>query len=194
MKTLSESVHCYIDGASGIYIPKRFARETKRECIHGVSEADLDYLARGPGGCLDDDKELTQGETIRGEFYWDIWADVLENAIVQEPDSEISFKLHQDDSLFLVPKDWEWNQYSVGWERPESDTLGRYVLPANWASYLINGDASGLEDLERKECDQWLEGEYLKGWSCTADGHYFAHSHDASTLACYVSRYTFIKH
>ena len=32
-----------------------------------------------------------------------------------------------------------------------------YVLPAYWASYLINGDASGLEDDEQAEIDQWLD-------------------------------------
>ena len=32
-----------------------------------------------------------------------------------------------------------------------------YTAPAEWASYLINGDASGLEDNDIAECDAWLE-------------------------------------
>ena len=31
-----------------------------------------------------------------------------------------------------------------------------YTLPAHWASYLINGDCSGLEDAEVIEVDEWL--------------------------------------
>lgn len=32
------------------------------------------------------------------------------------------------------------------------------VGAAQWASYLINGDASGLEPREVELCDKWLEG------------------------------------
>jgi hypothetical protein len=28
---------------------------------------------------------------------------------------------------------------------------------AHWASYLINGDASGLEDEDQRQADAWLE-------------------------------------
>jgi hypothetical protein len=30
---------------------------------------------------------------------------------------------------------------------------------AYWASYLINGDASGMEDSEIRDCDAWLARE-----------------------------------
>lgn len=63
---LTKSVHHYLDGARGQYIPRDFARDTKRECISEVKAEDLDYLARGPGGCLDDDQSLAEGETVRG--------------------------------------------------------------------------------------------------------------------------------
>ena len=33
------------------------------------------------------------------------------------------------------------------------------VAPATWASYFINGDASGLEDAEIAAADRWLERE-----------------------------------
>lgn len=32
-----------------------------------------------------------------------------------------------------------------------------FRLPTWWASYLINGDASGLTDDEQTEIDQWCE-------------------------------------
>jgi hypothetical protein len=34
-----------------------------------------------------------------------------------------------------------------------------YILPAYWASYLINGDDSGLSDSELNQCNDWLEKE-----------------------------------
>lgn len=50
MQPKPASVQLLFDGAHGQYIPKRFAREIKRESIDGVKAEDLDYLARGPGG------------------------------------------------------------------------------------------------------------------------------------------------
>lgn len=46
--------------------------------------------------------------------------------------------------------------FSEGGKVPE----GYYTAtaPSVWASYLINGDASGLEAWEAKQCDAWLEG------------------------------------
>jgi hypothetical protein len=33
--------------------------------------------------------------------------------------------------------------------------------PAHWASYFINGDASGLSDEEHSQADAWLEREQV---------------------------------
>lgn len=123
MKPLTESIHCYLDGASGQYIPKRFARETKRECIEGVKPEDLDYLARGPGGCLDDDETLAEGESVRGEWYWDVWEAVLDRAIITDPESKLRFRLHNGESgdIFLVPESWEWNEETDCFEPPKQD-------------------------------------------------------------------------
>lgn len=195
MKTqMRNEVSCYLDGARGQYIPRDFARDTKRECIEGVDAKDLDYLALGPGGCLDECKELQEGETVRGEFYWDTWQTVMDSAIVVDPDSGLRFKLHQDDSLFLVPEDWEWNDELETFEPPESDTLRRYELPAYWASYIANGDDSGLDGSERKIADDFCEKEGLTEWTFADVGEsYFSHSNDAGTLAGDVCRYTFVK-
>jgi len=34
---------------------------------------------------------------------------------------------------------------------------------AHWASYLINGDASGLTELERVQADAWVDRELSDG-------------------------------
>lgn len=38
-----------------------------------------------------------------------------------------------------------------------------HKAPAAWASYLINGDATGIEDSEQSDCDAWLESIGLGG-------------------------------
>ena len=35
----------------------------------------------------------------------------------------------------------------------------RYKLPAYWACYIFNGDATGLEDGEQEEIDSFIERE-----------------------------------
>ena len=53
------------------------------------------------------------------------------------------------------------------------------TAPADWASYLINGDASGLEDGEEAIIDAWI-ADYCEGLmpvDCTENG--FMAYHDA---------------
>lgn len=183
----------YLDSARGQYIPRDFARGTKRECISGVDPKDLDYLARGPGGCLDEDKSLSDDETVRGEFYWEVWDTVCENAIVTD-DKGNKYRLHQDDSLFLVPHDWEFDEDSGGFRPPESDTLRRYTLPMYWASYIANGDDSGISAQDKQACDSFIESEGLKDWTfadCSEESH-FARDNDATSIAGDVLEYTFV--
>jgi hypothetical protein len=52
-----------------------------------------------------------------------------------------------------------------------------------WASYLINGDASGLEPDEKALCDAWLDRELPAGFSivnCAEESH-FSWSYDLWT-------------
>lgn len=42
----------------------------------------------------------------------------------------------------------------------ETDTIKG---PAHWASYLINGDDSGITETERESCDKW-QRDILDGW------------------------------
>lgn len=115
MKT---EVQLYLDDSRGQYIPRDFARSTKRDCISNVKQSDLDYLALGPDGCLDDCQELQEGETVRGEFYWDVWQDVLDNAILTDPTSGQKFTLWQNGSLFLVPEGWEFDEATETFRPP----------------------------------------------------------------------------
>lgn len=68
-----------------------------------------------------------------------------------------------------------------------------YTLPAYWASYLINGDDSGLADeLERGKIDDFLRREGLSGPVSCSDESYFAWRNDAMNLGCNVLDYTFL--
>ncbi|HYG24470.1 MAG TPA: hypothetical protein VEH04_16955 [Verrucomicrobiae bacterium] len=67
-----------------------------------------------------------------------------------------------------------------------------YTLPASWASYLINGDASGLEDGESSRIDYWLLSHNLPSpVDCSEEAH-FARSNDATQLGGDVLEYTFL--
>jgi hypothetical protein len=71
-----------------------------------------------------------------------------------------------------------------------------YTLPAYWASYLINGDESGLEGREALQIEGFLAGEGLLNncLSCSDDNGDFRKYHDATAygiLACDCLTYTF---
>ncbi len=65
-----------------------------------------------------------------------------------------------------------------------------YILPAYWASYLINGDFSGLLHGEKEEIDSFIAG---KGncVSCS-DEQYYKNSNDANNLSGDVLEYYFL--
>jgi hypothetical protein len=67
-----------------------------------------------------------------------------------------------------------------------------YTLPAYWASYLINGDASGLEPADKAAADAFLARENLPG-PVDCGEQYFSRHNDAGTgLAGDVCDYTFL--
>lgn len=68
------------------------------------------------------------------------------------------------------------------------------TAPSHWASYLINGDASGMEGEEQAQCDAWIEREGL-GLPVSCDDAGFMTWHDARTecpLASDCQEYTFL--
>jgi len=64
-----------------------------------------------------------------------------------------------------------------------------YVLPAYWASALINGDNSGLEDDEIKEIDNFCKG--MGPCIDVSDENEFSWTNDANGLGGSVATFTF---
>lgn len=72
-----------------------------------------------------------------------------------------------------------------------------YKLPSYWASYLINGDASGLEDNEQEQIDAWTERQRKSAntslFSCAdCSEPYFSWCDDAGRMGGDVCDYTFL--
>lgn len=67
------------------------------------------------------------------------------------------------------------------------------TLPAHWAPYLINGDATGLDDSDEKECDAYMEREGLPAPVDCGEA-YFAWRNDANRLGGDVCEFTFLIH
>ena len=183
----------FLSDARGQYIPRDFARSVKREAVSGIDTKDLDYLALGPGGCLDEATELQEGESERGEFYWDTWQTVLDNCLLTD-DKGNEFKLYQDGDLWLVPNGWEWIEQLETFGPAEGESLVRFELYSHWASYLVNGDASGIDDKEKAECDSFIAREDLEDWTCAdvSDRTWFG-APDCGGLRGDVALYTFVK-
>jgi hypothetical protein len=95
----------YLSDARGVYIPRDFATHTRRDCIAGVSQEDLDILASGPDH----------------EFYWDAWSDVESCATVTDPVTHVVYRVYQDGDCWLIPDGMEWSEESEFFVWPESD-------------------------------------------------------------------------
>lgn len=85
-----ETVILFCDSASGVYIPQRFADEVMPQYLQGVSQDQLNELA---------DPE--------GEWYWDTWDTILNNAEVVDLKTDQTFILHQSEQgdLWLLDLD-----------------------------------------------------------------------------------------
>lgn len=71
--------------------------------------------------------------------------------------------------------------------------LTEYMLPAHWASALVNEDYTGLEDYELDALNSWLE-DTKPGWCVDVKGEpEFRTYHDADdfVLACDCACFTF---
>lgn len=72
----------------------------------------------------------------------------------------------------------------TSWGNPPAGFLD-YRLPECWASYLINGDASGLDDAEQAQVDAWFDayaGKLLSCCGCSEEKEFLTRN-DAGTLA-----------
>lgn len=62
-----------------------------------------------------------------------------------------------------------------------------YTLPAHWAVYFVNGDASGYEDDEIEAIDAFTESENLGFCVDVAEDTDFVTWHDASDFYPYAA-------
>ena len=53
-----------------------------------------------------------------------------------------------------------------------------FPAPSAWASYLINGDDSGIPGEDKAQCDAWLENLGMGAPLCCSDAGFIWH-HDA---------------
>ena len=60
------------------------------------------------------------------------------------------------------------------------------TAPSAWASYLINGDASGLDDNEKRQADEWIDSLGWGGPVCCEDAGFIAW-HDARNVCALAS-------
>ena len=58
-----------------------------------------------------------------------------------------------------------------------------YVLPAHWASALINADESGMSDEESRALNDWLRDTNAGYCVDCSDESEFRHTHDADEYA-----------
>lgn len=68
-----------------------------------------------------------------------------------------------------------------------------YTLPAHWASYLVNGDASGLDIDDKQACGAWLDKHPELGLClhCSDDATFEATGNDANSLGGDCLEFTF---
>lgn len=67
-----------------------------------------------------------------------------------------------------------------------------FTLPACWASYLINGDASGMPDEDKAQCDAFLKGKGLPAPVSCSDESWFSWRNDATKLGGDVMDFFFL--
>ena len=67
------------------------------------------------------------------------------------------------------------------------------TAPSSWASYLVNGDSSGLDPDEIAACDAWLNDSHLPApVSCEDAGFIWHHDAYKHALGADCQIYTFI--
>jgi hypothetical protein len=101
----------FLSDARGIYIPRDFARDIKRELVSGVTGEQLD--------------ELANDDNASGEWYWDAWDDILSNCIVTDEKGQ-QWRLNQDGDLWLIPVGMEWDDATEWYVWPKEEAIVLY--------------------------------------------------------------------
>jgi hypothetical protein len=91
----------WLDDHRGIYIPRDFASSflNRSKHVEGVNADDWKILETGPDH----------------EYYWDVWIEVSDNAIVTD-ENGVKYRLYQDGDLWLIPVGMEWNDETETFE------------------------------------------------------------------------------
>lgn len=102
------SIEIFLSGDRGIYLPRAFAEQVKRECLSNVSDEDLETLLKGPDdeGC-----------------YWEAWDRVVGNGKLTAPSTGVVYHFDRNehtDDLLVVPSGMVWSD-KEGWEWPAED-------------------------------------------------------------------------
>lgn len=136
----------YADSARGIYIPQYFAESVDRDKCN-ISHETLDYLMKGPDQ----------------EFYWDIWAEVLDSCVLTDSNGQ-QWKLYQDGDLFCVPAGsydaWESFQSDLEALQDEAhDKAHTEVDSWDWSIYTYQGFQvyDSLSSDEQSEAESLFE-------------------------------------
>lgn len=67
-----------------------------------------------------------------------------------------------------------------------------FNLPAYWASYLINGDASGITSAEQAAIDTFCTAKGVSGCAVECGESFFHHKNDANNIGGDVCQFTFL--
>ena len=113
-----------------------------------ASAEGIDYLKAEKPSAYDEARAQLEADNPQGNNE----SDADYSARIDEYQSDADSELHYYVSVRVSDQtDWD--------ETPEG--FIDYRLPAHWASYLMNGDASGLETGERERIDAFLASENL---------------------------------
>lgn len=159
--------------------------ETLKDCIRQAASRGYD---RGQQYALEgasEPAEWLSGEWA-GESIPELLGDLLDRLDPSDHDEVLDAYCERADIAF-------------NWTKEQRDLESRflvteYSLPAYWASYLINGDASGLEDGEQETIDAWLEAHKGDGYVTNAgEVDEFSWSNDANSIGGSVATYSFMR-
>lgn len=175
--------------ADSNYGPTYLARLGKFEGEHWSIVHWYDAMMNGAG-----DEPFTEGEeTVADVFPVE---DIERAAFMLKESDQFAVLWHSSqgfETLEYIDCD-RYDRLREQYSEP-SDNVVTYTAPSAWASYLINGDASGLEDGEQATVDAWLASIGL-GDPVSCDDAGFRHVHDAFAfmpLAADCQTYSFLK-
>jgi len=85
-----------VSDAQGMYAPQSFGRQMKHECVLNVTPADWDALEEGPDA----------------EGYWDLWDEIMRDAVVLNPETNVRYRIYQEGDIWLVEVGAEFDENS----------------------------------------------------------------------------------